>query len=133
MEGVRVLGVLGGGRGYGMQHYPMPVPGSGNFGTVKPFLQQSLPSLGPCRQVIQQLSSRLNTQDSPGWTDQVDAALRMIHSLTGKEADAVGGFRIGVTVKAKSLRDAHRFLKATSFVDPHYWLRTGFGPHAPRN
>ncbi|RSH85341.1 hypothetical protein EHS25_004737 [Saitozyma podzolica] len=43
---------------------------------------------------------------------------------------AVGGFRIEVTVKAPSLRQAHRLVMATNFLDPSYWLGAAEGPHA---
>lgn len=55
----------------------------------------------------------------------------MIHSLTGKDDKALGGFRIEVTVKAHSLREAHRLVKSTGFLNPSYWLGLGDGPHPP--
>jgi hypothetical protein len=62
-----------------------------------------------------------------GVRTQVRSALTMIHSLTGKEADSLGGFRIEVTVKAKTLKEATAKVKKTGFLDPAYWLSNGQG------
>jgi hypothetical protein len=42
----------------------------------------------------------------------------------------LGGFRIEVTVKAPSLREATRAVRRTGFLDPEYWLGLGDGPHS---
>ena len=55
----------------------------------------------------------------------------MIHSLTGKDGMGLGGFRIEVTVRAVSLREATKVVKRTGFLNPEYWLGLGDGPHAP--
>ena len=49
----------------------------------------------------------------------------MIHNLASKEDQAIGGFWIDVTVKAKSLQDAHRLADDTGFINPSYWLKGG--------
>ena len=51
----------------------------------------------------------------------------MIHDLSGKDANAIGGFRIEATVKAPTLHEAYRLVKATRFLDPAYHL--GLDPH----
>lgn len=65
-----------------------------------------------------------------GISTQLAAGLRMIHNLTGKDGLALGGFRIEVTVKTPSLREATRLVQSTNFLDPAYWLGLGDGPHA---
>jgi hypothetical protein len=42
----------------------------------------------------------------------------------------LGGFRIEVTVKAPSLREATPAVRRTGFLDPQYWLGLGEGTHA---
>jgi hypothetical protein len=125
------------GRRHGIVHYPMLVPGSGNFGTVnlkathqsRHFSIKVYPRIV---HVIKSFNSRLQgsvPKTLQGVRNQVAACLRMIHSLTGKEEKALGGFRIEVTVKAPSLAQAHALVKATDFLLPSYWLGIGDGPH----
>lgn len=127
------------GRRHGLQHYPMLVPGSGNFGSVnikgihrgRYFSIKIYPRLV---HVIKSFNSRLQgsvPRTLQGVRNQVGSASRMVHSLISKNPTALGGFRIEVTVRAKSLRDAHRLVSATNFLKPEYWLKTGDGPHAP--
>jgi len=59
--------------------------------------------------------------------NQLAAALRMIHNLASKDDHGVGGFRIEVTVKAKSLQEAHQLVNDTGFLDPSSWLKAGNG------
>ncbi|GFZ43061.1 hypothetical protein JCM24511_00779 [Saitozyma sp. JCM 24511] len=126
------------GRRHGLKHYPMLVPGSGNYGTVnikathrsRHFSVKVYPRIVP---VIKSFNSRLQgsvPKSLQGVRNQVAAGLRMIHNLTGKDAMALGGFRIEVTVKAPSLRQAHRQVMATNFLNPSYWLGAAEGPHA---
>lgn len=126
------------GRQHGVQHYPMLVPGSANYGTVnirtthrnRNFSIKVYPRLV---HVIKSFNSRLQgsiPKTLQGVRNQVAGSLRMIHNLSTKEDTAMGGFRIEVTVKAKSLKEAHRLVTATNFLNPHYWLAIGEGPHA---
>jgi hypothetical protein len=125
------------GRQHGIRHYPMLVPGSGNFGTVniktthlnRKFSIKVYPRLV---HVIKSFNSRLQgsiPKTLQGVRNQVAASLRMIHNLSGKRAESMGGFRIEVTVKAKSLKEAHRLVMATGFLEPEYWLKAGDGRH----
>lgn len=126
------------GRRHGLKHYPMLLPGSGNYGTVhintthksRHFSLKVYPRIV---HVIKSFNSRLQgsvPKTLQGVRNQVAACLRMIHSLTSKGDMALGGFRIEVTVKAQSLRAAHKLVTATGFLDPSYWLGIGEGPHA---
>jgi hypothetical protein len=126
------------GRRHGIQHYPMLVPGSRDYGTVN--LQPS--HRGPhftvkvyprLVQVIKSFHSHLQggiPRTLRGVRNQVEAALRMIQSLTGRDGMGLGGFRIEVTVKAPSLHEATQAVRKTGFLDPRYWLGLGEGPHA---
>jgi hypothetical protein len=128
------------GRQRGMQHFPMLIPGSGNFGTVNikaTFMQRkfTIKIYPRLVHVIKSFNSRLQgsiPKTVQGIRNQVAASLRMIHSLSSKRPEAIGGFRIEVTVKAKSLRDAHRFVEATGYLNPEYWLKCGTGRRAVR-
>jgi len=62
---------------------------------------------------------------------QVIAALNMIHNLSTKNDQSLGGFRIEVTVKAPTIKEAKKMVDKTSLLDPNYWLGIGDGPHAP--
>jgi predicted component of type VI protein secretion system len=126
------------GRRHGLKHHPMLVPGSDKYGTVnikathrsRHFSVKVYPRIV---HVIKSFNSRLQgsvPNSLQGVRNQVAAGLRMIHNLTGKDAMALGGFRIEVTVKAPSLRQAHRLVKATNFLNPSYWLGAAEGPHA---
>jgi hypothetical protein len=90
------------GRQHGLQHYPMLVPGSGNFGSVnvkgthlgRHFSIKIYPRLV---HVIKSFNSRLQgsvPKTLQGIRNQVAGALRMIHSLVTKNPTALGGFRI---------------------------------------
>lgn len=128
------------GRQHGMEHYAMLVPGSGNYGSVniktthrnRHFKIKVYPRLV---HVIKSFNSRLQAsvpKTLQGIRNQAAGALRMIHNLASKDDQAVGGFRIEVTVKAKSLRDAHRLVDDTGFLNPSYWLKAGDGNVAYR-
>lgn len=65
-----------------------------------------------------------------GVRNQVAAAARMPHNLNGKDESSLGGFRIEVAVKARSLHEATARINRTNFFDPSYWLGRGPGPHA---
>ena len=71
----------------------------------------------------------LQTPPARGVRNQVQAGLSMIHNLSGKKGNDLGGFRIEVTVRAATLRDATRYVNETSFLDPRYWVGVGPGPH----
>jgi len=126
------------GRQHGMEHYSMLVPGSGNFGTVnikavhcgRHFKIKMYPRLV---HLIKSFNSRLQgsiPKTLQGVRNQAASALRMIHNLTSKDENAIGGFRIEVTVKAKTLQEAHRLVNATNFLDPGHWLQTDEGTSA---
>jgi len=119
------------------RHHPILVPGSRDYGTVnlevkhqaRHFSVKIYPRL---IHVIKSFNSHLQggiPKTLRGVQSQAAAGLRMIHSLTGKDAMALGGFRIEVTVKAPSLAEAARLVRRTKFMDPRYWLGLGDGPH----
>jgi len=71
--------------------------------------------------LIKSFNSRLQgtiPRTLKGVKDQVAAGVRMIHSLTGKDKLAIGGFRIEVTVKAQTLKEATKLVRATHFLEP---------------
>lgn len=126
------------GRRHGIRHFSMLVPGSNDFGTVnikavhehRNFTIKVYPKMV---HVIKSFNSRLQggiPKTVSGVRNQVAAGLRMIHSLSGKDAMALGGFRIEVTVKAPSLAEATRIVRSTHFLDPLFWLGIGDGPHS---
>ncbi|GFZ44301.1 hypothetical protein JCM24511_02023 [Saitozyma sp. JCM 24511] len=126
------------GTHHGIRHYPMLIPGSRDYGTVnlrashrgRHFSVKVYPRLV---HVIKSFNSHLQggiPRTLRGVRNQVAAALRMIHSLTGRDGMGLGGFRIEVTVKAPSLQEATRVVRTTRFLDPQYWLCLGEGPHA---
>jgi hypothetical protein len=83
--------------------------------------------------VMKAINSRLQgniPRTLKGVRGQVAGALRMIDALQGKDPSTLGGFRIEVTVKARTLREARAIVGATSFLDPDFWLEIGDGPHA---
>ena len=125
------------GRHHNIRHYPMMVPGSLDYGTVnikashqlRHFSVKIYPRIV---HVIKSFNSRLQggvPKTLNGVRYQLGSALRMIHSLTGKDDRSLGGFRIEVTVKAASLKEATRLVHATGFLEPSYWLGIGEGPH----
>jgi len=125
------------GRHHGLEHYPMLVPGSGGFGSVnakvkygaRHFSVKVYPLLV---HVIKSFNSHLQSsvpKTLSGVRHQVEAAVRMIHSLTSKDPASLGGFRIEVTVKAPTLKDACRVVQATDLLKPSYWLGLGDGNH----
>ena len=118
----------------------MLVPGSGNYGTVnikathrnRNFRVKVYPRLV---HLIKSFNSRLQgsiPKTLQGIRNQSASALRMIHNLASKDNHGVGRFRIEVTVKAKSLQEAHQLVDETSFQDPSYWLKAGDGHVARR-
>jgi len=128
------------GRRHGIKHFAMCVPGSGDYGSVnvqqshrgRKFTVKIYPRLV---HVIKSFNSHLQGSiptKLSGVLSQVAGAERMIHSLTGKDAMGLGGFRIEVTVRAVSLREATKVVKRTGFLNPEYWLGLGDGPHAPK-
>jgi hypothetical protein len=75
--------------------------------------------------VIKAFNSRLQgitPRTLRGARDQVARALRMLNHLASKDEQDLVGFRIEVTVKARTLADAHRLVTETSFLNPDYWL-----------
>jgi hypothetical protein len=95
------------GRRHGIKHFPMLVPGSCDYGTVN--LRQShrgrhfsIKIYPRLVHVIKSFNSHLQggiPRTLRGVRNQLEAALRMIHSLTGRDGMGLGGFRIEVTVK----------------------------------
>jgi hypothetical protein len=128
------------GRRHGIKHFPMCVPGSGDYGSVnvdqshrgRKFTVKIYPRLV---HVIKSFNSHLQGSiptTLSGVLGQVASAKRMIHSLSGKDAMGLGGFRIEVTVRAVSLREATKVVKRTGFLNPEYWLGLSDGRHAPK-
>lgn len=125
------------GRRHGIQHYPMMVPGSRDFGTVNLKVKHnnqlfSVKIYPRIVHVIKSFNSHLQgtiPRTLGGVRHQVQGSLNMIHSLTGKDDMALGGFRIEVTVKAATLNLAKERVKTTGFLKPGYWLGFGDGPH----
>ena len=117
------------GRRKGTRHYPVLAPGSRDFGTVKLSIkhhqrQYSVKIYPRLIHVIKSFNANLQggvPKTLGGLRHQVAAALRMIHSLSGKGV-ALGGFRIEVTVQARSLAEATRLVGGTPFMRPGYWL-----------
>jgi hypothetical protein len=118
----------------------MLVSGSGNYGTVnikaahrnRKYKVKVYPRMV---HVIKSFNIRLQgsiPKTLQGIRNQLASALRMIHNLASKDNRGVEGFRIEVTVKAKSLQEAHRLVNDTSFLDPSYWLKAGDGHVARR-
>lgn len=114
----------------GIRHYPAITPGSKDFGTVnlevlhnqRKFKVKIYPTMV---HVMKAFNSRLQgiiPRTLRGARDQVARALRMLNHLASKDEQDLGGFRIEVTVKARTLADAHRLVTETSFLNPDYWL-----------
>lgn len=128
-----------GGKQHGMQRYPMLVPASLDYGSVNLRLNHkgqhySVKIYPRLVHVIKSFNSHLQggiPRTLQGVRNQVQSALRMIHSLTGKDADSLGGFRIEVTVKADTLRQATAMVEKTGFLDPTYWLPKAEAPGIP--
>jgi hypothetical protein len=128
------------GRRHGITHFPTLVPGSCDYGSVnvdqchrgRKFTVKIYPRLV---HVIKSFNSHLQGSiptTLSGVLGQVASAKRMIHSLSGKDAMGLGGFRIEVTVRGVSLREATKVVKRTGFLNPEYWLGLGDGPHTPK-
>lgn len=123
---------------HGITHYPILVPGSRDYGTVNLKVKHgarhySVKIYPRLIHVIKSFNSHLQggiPKTLRGVQSQLAAGLRMIHSLTGKDPMGLGGFRIEVTVKARSLAEAAKLVRRTPFMDPRYWLGQGDGPHA---
>jgi len=126
------------GRQHGFKRYPMAVPCSLDYGTVnldvthdrQNFSVKIYPRIV---HVIKSFNSSLQSnipRTLSGVRNQVSAAARMLHNLSGKDETSLGGFRIEVTVKAKSLQEATARINRTNFLEPSYWLGHGPGPHA---
>ena len=117
----------------------MLVPGSRDFGTLNIKITNhnqnvSVKIYPRLVHVIKSFNSRLQggiPRSMYGLKNQISRALKMIHDLTGKDDRALGGFRIEVTIKAPSLKEATRRVKQTGFLKPEYWLGIGPGPHSP--
>ncbi|RSH83632.1 hypothetical protein EHS25_005536 [Saitozyma podzolica] len=118
------------GRRHGIKHFPMLVPGSCDYGTVN--LRQShrgrhfsIKIYPRLVHVIKSFNSHLQggiPRTLRGARNQVEAALRMIHSLTGRDGMGLGGFRIEVTVKAPSLRPHSRLPISAKLVEREAFL-----------
>jgi hypothetical protein len=128
------------GRRHGIKRYPMAVPCSLDYGTVSLKVKDkqqvfSVKIYPRIIHVIKSFNSSLQAnipRTLSGARNQVAAVARMLHNLSGKEATSLGGFRIEVTVRAETLRQATARIKKTSFLDPSYWLGHGPGPHAKK-
>lgn len=129
-----------GGRQRGVERYPMLVPASQDYGSVNIRVRHnghnySVKIYPRLVHVIKSFNSHLQgsvPKTLSGVRKQVQAALRMIHSLMGKDAASLGGFRIEVTVKAATLKEARTKVERTGFLEPDYWLSNrdrGSGPY----
>jgi hypothetical protein len=122
-----------GGKQKGMERYPMLVPSSLDYGSVNVKLNRygqdySIKIYPRLVHVIKSFNSHLQggiPRTLHGVRTQLQSALRMIHSLTGKDAHSLGGFRIEVTVKAMTLKEATAKVEKTGFLDPTFWLQKG--------
>jgi hypothetical protein len=126
------------GRRSGIQRYPMLVPGSRDYGTVNVKMihrnqHYSLKIYPRMVHVIKSFNSQLQKtipQSLHGVKTQLQSAVNMVNNLSGKDANALGGFRIEVTVKAVSLAEAVRKVNNTPYLNPSYWLGYGDGPRS---
>jgi hypothetical protein len=109
-----------------MEHYPMLVPGLSNYRTVniktthrnRHFKIKVYPRLV---HVIKSFNSQLQASVPKTLQitrNQAAGALRTILDLASKENHVIGGFRLEVTVKPQSLRDAHRLVDDTGCLNP---------------
>jgi hypothetical protein len=126
------------GRRHGIKRYPMAVPCSLDYGSVKLDVTHNRQKFNIKKyprivHVIKSFNSSLQSnipRTLSGVRNQVAAAARMLHNLTGKDASSLGGFRIEVTVKARSLQEATARINRTDFLEPSYWLGHGPGTYA---
>jgi len=101
------------GRRHGIERFPMLVPGSRDYGTVNVKLTHlgnhcSVKIYPRMVHVIKSFNSGLQSsipRTLRGVNTQVQAAVAMIHNLTGKDPNELGGFRIEVTVRAANLEE----------------------------
>jgi hypothetical protein len=127
------------GKQAGLKRYPMIIPGSRDFGTANITMtyrnkHYSIKIYPRMVHVIKSFNSHLQTtvpRTLHGLKIQLQAALTMIHKLTSKDAGELGGFRIEVTVGARTLAEAMEKVNATPFMDPGFWLNQGEGPFSP--
>lgn len=126
------------GRRHGIKRYTMVVPCSLDYGSVNLDVTHDRQNLTVkiyprIVLVIKSFNSSLQSnipRTLSGVRNQVAAAARMLHNLTGKDESSLGGFRIEVTVKARSLQEATARINRTDFLEPSYWLGHEPGPHA---
>jgi len=122
------------GRSHGVRRYPMMIPGSRDFGTVNVDLRHrrqdfTIKIYPRLVHVIKSFNSQLQgsiPKKVHGLRTQMDSASDMIHKLAGVDEWRLGGFRIEVTVKAKTLSAAAARVRETPFMDADYWV----GPNA---
>jgi hypothetical protein len=127
------------GRRHGIKRYPMLVPGSRDYGTVNMKIthRNQHYEIKVYPRVVHSMKSFKSRLQATvprtlfGVHNQVSAVANMINSLSGKEASAIGGFRIEVSVKARTLEEAVERVLGTPFMTPGYWLGIGDGPFAP--
>jgi len=122
-------------RVHGIQYYPMIIPASLDYGTVNITAQYkrrnfSVKIYPRIVHVLKSLSGIPKTIH--GMRRQVIAAFNMIHKLSTKNDQSLGGFRIEVTDKVPTLKAAKKIVDKTSLLDPNYWLGIGNGPPAPK-
>lgn len=139
MPDIWLWGSQGGRRQRGLERYPILVPASQDFGSVNLKVlhngqKYSIKIYPRMVHVIKSFNSHLQgsiPKTLSGVRNQVQAALRMIHSLMGKEAISLGGFRIEVSVKAVTLKKAMEKVKGAGFLEADYWLPSGEGQQGP--
>ena len=118
------------GKTEGLTLFPMLVPSSLDYGSVlielthkgKQFKVKIYPRVV---HVIKSFNSRLQG-DQPRLVAAVrrrgKASGEMIHNLATIPAPELGGFRIEVTVAAKTLTEAEILVHATGYLSPGNWL-----------
>lgn len=125
------------GRHWGINRFPMMIPGSRDYGSVNITLkhqqQKFEVKIYPrIVHVIKSINSKMPKtvpRTLAGIKKQGLGALAMIHALSAKDGKELGGFRIEVTVRAKTLAEAKARVERTGFLDPKFWLGVGDGTH----
>lgn len=116
--------------------FPMIIPGSLDYGSVqiitrfkhRDFRIKIYPRLV---HVIKSINSRL--QGEPPQTvrnikRKGAAAQAMVQELTTISSKEMGGFRIEVSVRARTLGEAQRIVNDTGFLRPSTWVNSSDGP-----
>jgi hypothetical protein len=117
----------------------MVIPGSMDFGSInikttfksRKYTVKIYPKLV---HVIKSINSSIPNQSLKslqGMRGRLRIARSMVDKLEGLDQDKLGGFRIEVSTTAPTLSRAIKWVSATPFLRPSYWLGNGPGPHYP--